>query len=93
MGADRKVLVNKLGCFPSKLKLLQQLLRSVGLWGAGTWHLTSSQLSKLRGFQQKLFRKTIWISDASGMQHDIMIRLARITKYRKGIAIWEDLDV
>ena len=54
-GASRKVLVNKLGCFPSKLKLLQQILRRVGLWGAGTWHLTSSQLSKLHVFQQRLF--------------------------------------
>lgn len=86
-------LVNKLGCFPSKLRLLQQILRSVGLWGAGAWHLTSSQLSKLRGFQQKPFRKMIRASDASGMQHEIMIRLSRKVKYWRGIAKWEDLDV
>jgi hypothetical protein len=91
--SQRKVLSSGNCSIISKLRLLSEILKQVGLWSAGSWNLTLQQASTLRGFQQRLLRKVISIKGADGMQFEIMERLVRKVKYWKGLAKWESLDV
>ena len=74
--ANRSTFINKSNNVISKLKLLAEILRAVGLWCACVWHLTQKQKSQLKAFQTKLMRKFITVKDI-GMLDETMGKLGR----------------
>jgi hypothetical protein len=89
--ANRTSFINKSNNIVSKLKLLAEILRAVGLWCACVWHLTQKQKSQLRALQTKLMRKFITVKD-TGMLDETMGKLGRKIGYWKRKAGWVDID-
>ena len=89
--ANRYTFVNKSNNIVSKLKLLAEILRAVGLRCACVWHLTQKQKGQLRVFQTKLMRKFITVKE-TGMLDDAMGKLGRKICNWKKKAGWIDLD-
>eukprot|EP00973_Karenia_brevis_P092875 12414490-Karenia_brevis.AAC.1 len=76
-----------------RLKLLHTLVHHALFWCCGSWNLTVSQCSKLRGEQQSMMRKMLCMKrTASETLEDYMIKTNRKIKHLKEIHNIRDWD-
>jgi len=86
-----------LGCrsapIGKRLKLMTVALHSALFWCAGSWNLTTVQLSKLRGIQQRMIRKMVGSRRSNDESlADYMVRSARTVKHlmlRHRVESWD----
>ena len=90
----KDLLCEKSAPMKDRLQILGLVTASSLFWCSGSWNLTSVQLAKLRGMQQKMIRWMLHIRRRSSESLDLyMTRCARTVKgirMRHGIEGWDE---